>query len=230
MYEDEFDELLHDDEADTLVPRRVIRTRLRPPFYRRERWTKAQRDEFNRERAARQKEIAACVEPVDGRCPEGYHLDWALHPLLRPGIVGMPAPRKVCHPDKPGTPPEPTPDPMCGTRSEGKGITWGRILPQYRRLSRTERQAVLDKICGRKPKPKPVIPDEAARKELTDKYNAAKSKYELLMVEKKTIIDKLKQKNAAIAAARKVVVDAQRQLGMLRRLPEFRHYRILRRR
>jgi hypothetical protein len=104
---------------------------------------------------------------------------------------------------------------QCGTRTEGRGITWGRILPQYKHLSRAERQAVVDKMCGRKPKP--PITDDAALKKLTEQYNAAKSKYELLVTEGKTIRDQYRRKNTEIAKARKVLADAERQLGKIPR-------------
>lgn len=229
MNNDEFEESLDFDEADTLMIRRMGRTRRHPvtkPTIRTDRrfnpwarWTKAQRDEFNRRKAARAKEIAAQVEPTNGKCPKGYHLGWALRHILLPGMVGMPAPRKVCQPDKPGTTPTPIYRPpkedmpgsaQCGTRSEGRGITWGRILPQYRYLSRAKRQAIVDKMCGRKQKP--PIPDDAALKKLTEQYNAAKSKYELLVTEGRTINDQYRRKKAEIAKARRVLADAERRL------------------
>jgi hypothetical protein len=99
---------------------------------------------------------------------------------------------------------------QCGTRTEGRGITWGRILPQYRYLSRAKRQAIVDKMCGRKQKP--PVPDDAALKKLTEQYNAAKSKYELLVTEGRTINDQYRQKKAEIAKARRVLADAERRL------------------
>jgi hypothetical protein len=49
-------------------------------------------------------------------------------------------------------------DPMCGTRSEGRGLTWDTIRPEFSHLSQEEREYYLAKLCL--PAPLPIVVPE----------------------------------------------------------------------